>query len=364
MQHTVMHGGLKGCQCPTSNSLSWMLPPFSIPWDTASLGTHPVLAGGSNGAGDCHLPLPSIQGAFPASPALWPPQWGPSAGRCMARGPWEPVPGSGLWLGGLRWCLVEHHLVSNQQPPNAGSRQRSCCCGGGCLQRAEALARPCQVPSAFPPGHRVLGLHCGRAKPSSTPRLLPSLCLPGGCCCPPRPLSRAACPRGEPSAAWLLPAEIFPSPLLDRVGPAVPGQGGLPGHAIPSLGAWWVQCPALLGSHHIPPAHPDNSLPWGQGWAVPLGGPSAGAKPQAPASHPRFLQPPVPQTLHRVGAVRSHLPLIEFICYNPKQCKAGFSQAPAACLPIKIPSQTANPPSRLDIKQPVSKKRRAKFPCT
>ena len=56
------------------------------------------------------------------------------------------------------------------------------------------------------------------------------------------------------------------------------------------------------------------------------------------------------------------MPLIEFICYNPKQCKAGFSQAPAACLPIKIPSRTANPPSRLDKKQPVSKKRQAKSP--
>lgn len=70
------------------------------------------------------------------------------------------------------------------------------------------------------------------------------------------------------------------------------------------------------------------------------------------------------ETLRRVGAARSHLPLIEFICYNPKQCKAGFSQAPAACLPIKIPSRTANPPSRLDIKQPVSKMRQAKPPCT
>lgn len=56
------------------------------------------------------------------------------------------------------------------------------------------------------------------------------------------------------------------------------------------------------------------------------------------------------------------MPLIEFICYNPKQCKAGFSQAPAAWLPIKIPSRTANPPSRLDIKQPVSTKRQAKPP--
>jgi len=77
-----------------------------------------------------------------------------------------------------------------------------------------------------------------------------------------------------------------------------------------------------------------------------------------PRGHARVSQSPGPpphtrgsrsppraaETLRRAGAARSHLPLIEFICYNPKQCKAGFSQAPAACLPIKIPSRTANPP--------------------
>lgn len=106
MQHAEMHGGLKGCQCPTSNSLSWMLPPFSIPWDTASLGTHPVLAGGSNGAGDCHLPLPSIRGlslrpqlsghpsGVPALGAAWP---GVPGSLCPARGcGWGDC--AGAWL--------------------------------------------------------------------------------------------------------------------------------------------------------------------------------------------------------------------------------------------------------------------------
>lgn len=126
------------------------------------------------------------------------------------------------------------------------------------------------------------------------------------------------------------------------------GQGGLPGHSIRSVGTLWVRCPALPS---ILPAQPGISLR--QGGQSP-GQPLAPAAPAATSAA---------ETLRRVGAARSHLPLIEFICYNPKQCKAGFSQAPAACLPIKIPSRTANPPSRLDIKQPVSKKRQEKFPC-
>lgn len=107
------------------------------------------------------------------------------------------------------------------------------------------------------------------------------------------------------------------------------------------------------------PLHPSVSL--GHGSRVsPVWGRSPGPPPHTQGWAPAAIRAAEPQ--RRVGAVRSHLPLIEFICYNPKQCKAGFSQAPAAWLPIKIPSRTANPPSRLDIKQPVSTKRQAQPP--
>lgn len=107
--------------------------------------------------------------------------------------------------------------------------------------------------------------------------------------------------------------------------------------------------PGPTASCRLTPASPCGGAEGGQSPGRPLCG--------APAATSAT------ETLRRVGAARSHLPLIEFICYNPKQCKAGFSQAPAACLPIKIPSRTANPPSRLDIKQPVSKKRQEQFLC-
>lgn len=127
----------------------------------------------------------------------------------------------------------------------------------------------------------------------------------------------------------------------------------------------WVLCgcgalrfAAPTASCQLTPASPCGGGE-GRGWAEPRVAPARGS-PLAPAA-PTTTS--ATETLRRVGAARSHLPLIEFICYNPKQCKAGFSQAPAACLPIKIPSRTANPPSRLDIKQPVSKKRQEKSPC-
>lgn len=168
--------------------------------------------------------------------------------------------------------------------------------------------------------------------------------------------------------AWLLPAGIFPSSLLDGVGRAVWGQG--------TGWAPWPRHPLSRRSvGAVPPAprfppHPASS-PWhlpaagargegGQGpWVALARGQSPGPPPHTHGSAATSAT----ETLRRVGAARSHLPLIEFICHNPKQCKAGFSQAPAACLPIKIPSRTANPPSRLDIKQPVSKKQQAKPPC-
>lgn len=127
----------------------------------------------------------------------------------------------------------------------------------------------------------------------------------------------------------------------------------------------WVLCgcgalrfPVPTASCQLTPAPPCGRAE-GRGWAEPGVVPVRGSRlaPAAPAATSAT------ETLRRMGAARSHLPLIEFICYNPKQCKAGFSQAPAACLPIKIPSRTANPPSRLDIKQPVSKKRQEKSPC-
>lgn len=190
--------------------------------------------------------------------------------------------------------------------------------------------------------------------PASAQSLLARrMLLPAEAVCPGLPFLRSARCGGAPATG------IFTSPLLSGVGHAVWGQGGLPGHSILSVGALWVRFPALPGSHRILPAQPGISPRRGRGWAEPRVVPVRGSlcAPEAPAATSAT------ETLRRVGAARSHLPLIEFICYNPKQCKAGFSQAPAACLPIKIPSRTANPPSRLDIKQPVSKKRQEKSPC-
>lgn len=119
-----------------------------------------------------------------------------------------------------------------------------------------------------------------------------------------------------------------------------------------------LRFPVPTASCQLTPVSPCGGAE-GRGWAEPRVAPVRGSR-LAPAAPPATS---ATEPLRRVGAARSHLPLIEFICYNPKQCKAGFSQAPAACLPIKIPSRTANSPSRLDIKQPVSKKRQEKSPC-
>lgn len=193
-----------------------------------------------------------------------------------------------------------------------------------------AASRPCKArlhalaPARPPLAPEDAAAHRGRC---------PGLPVPEEC-----PLRRGSCPPGfsHPfcSTGW-------DAQYRDK------GQGGLPGHAIPSPGAPWVRCPGLPGSRHIPPAHPGISLRRGRGARVGSipGWPWHGGKAPGPRLTPAALAATgAAETLRRVGAARSHLPLIEFICYNPKQCKAGFSQAPAACLPIKIPSRTANPP--------------------
>lgn len=218
---------------------------------------------------------------------------------------------------------------------------------------------PAKSPLLLPPAMGLWG--CMVAVQSSVPR--PSLCPVSACPedaaarrgrCPGLPFLRSARCGGAPATG------IFTSPLLNGVGHAVWGQGTgwIPRIVHPLCGCGTLRFPVPTASCQLTPASPCGGAE-GRGWAEPRVVPVRGSRlaPEAPAATSAT------ETLRRVGAARSHLPLIEFICYNPKQCKAGFSQAPAACLPIKIPSRTANPPSRLDIKQPVSKKRQEKSPC-
>lgn len=179
------------------------------------------------------------------------------------------------------------------------------------------------------------------------------------------------CPSLRGARCGMAPARRdFPIPFAQQGGTRSTGTGDRvdsPATASPLRvlgGCGALRSLALATSRRRTPASPRGGGE-GREWAGPPGGPGVGGKAPGSRLAPTALATTgAAETLRRVGAARSHLPLIEFICYNPKQCKAGFSQAPAACLPIKIPSRTANPPSRLDIKQPVSKKRQAKSPCT
>lgn len=212
---------------------------------------------------------------------------------------------------------------------------------------------PAKSPLLLPPAMGLWG--CMVAMQSSVPR--PSLCPVSACpgdaaarrgCCPGLPFLRSARCGGAPATGIFtsLCSAGWDTQCGDRVdSPDTPSSLWVLG------GCCALPFPALTASCQLTPASPCGGAE-GEGGQSP-GQPPCGAPAASSAT----------ETLRRVGAARSHLPLIEFICYNPKQCKAGFSQAPAACLPIKIPSRTANPPSRLDIKQPVSKKRQEKPPC-
>lgn len=273
------------------------------------------------------------------SPTPPPPPGHPTRGQRSPGAPGSPLPaGAGGQAGCAGASPSTIWFPTNKRPALAPGRGLAAAAAAAAVYSVPRLWHgPAESPSAFPPAARACKAPAPRPCPCPTSVSPGALWLSRGC-------PSLGCPRG------------FSRPVCVMGWDAqYGGRVGAPTRFLLS-GCW-------LGGvvPPIPSLHPKKlpTHPWGR----PGGVPKAGGR--SPGPPPRVGAPPAAgaaEPPRRVGAARSHLPLIEFICYNPKQCKAGFSQAPAAWLPIKIPSRTANPPSRLDIKQPVSTERQAKPP--
>lgn len=268
-----------------------------------------------------------------APPSLRPPLWGPSTGRGTARG----SPGSRCWhrAAAGRAVPVLGRAPSGFQLTNARRwlpaeelllrRRLFTACRGS----DTSLPSPLRFPR-WPQGSgaawrpRTAQLHTPEDAAACRGR------CPGLPFHEEHPLRRGSCPRG------------FSHPLHSTGWDAQCGDR-VDSQAAPFPLRVLSGCRALApaASNRLALASP-HSRGKGWHWVAPVWCKAPGSR-LAPSA---LAATGATETLRRVGAARSHLPLIEFICYNPKQCKAGFSQAPAAC-PLKYHLEQQIPPPAL-----------------